>query len=72
MKHHPTPICWMGKTVEQEHILRHLDRENPYGEILYIRNVGPRDLIVADSCCTEHYLVCLPNGKVIERIGEAP
>ena len=66
----PTPIKWMGKTIEQEHILRYIDRENPFGEIVRVSNAGPRALIVTDCSCTDHLLVCQPDGEVVERIEE--
>lgn len=67
----PTPLSWMGKTIEQEHILRFIDRENPFGEILCIRSAGARALVVTDCSCTDHLLVCdAETGEVRERIEE--
>ena len=66
----PTPMKWMGKTIEQEHILRYIDRENPFGEIIRVSHAGARALIVTDSSCTDHLLVCLADGEVVERFEE--
>lgn len=66
----PTPLKWMGKTIEQEHILRFIDRENPFGEILRISSAGARALWVTDSGCTDHLLVCDANGNVREKVEE--
>ena len=65
----PTPLKWMGRTVEQEHILRWIDRENPFGEILCIQCCGPRELIVTDMSCFEHRLRCRADG-LVEAVGE--
>lgn len=62
----PTPMSWMGKTLEQEHILRYIDRENPYGEILRISAVNARMLLVTDCHCTDHLMVCKLDGMVEE------
>lgn len=29
---HPTPLSWMGLTIQQNQILRYIDRENPFGK----------------------------------------
>lgn len=64
-----TPIEWMGNTVEQEHILRYIDRENPVGEISCVQEFGRRGLTVTDINCMEHTFVCEPDGTV-RRLGE--
>ena len=61
---HPTPLKWMGRTIQQNQILRYIDRENPFGEILCIRPVGRDTLIVTDGHCTDHRLTCLSDGTV--------
>ena len=50
---HPTPLSWMGHTVQQNQILRYIDRENPFGEILGVRFIGPSGLIVTDCYCVQ-------------------
>lgn len=62
----PTPMSWMGKTLEQEHILRYIDRENPFGEILRISAVNSRMLFVTDCHGTDHLMVCKRDGTVKE------
>ena len=65
MDNHPTPIKWMGKNIWQEHLLRYIDRENPYGEIIAIQPFGLRGLIVTDGYCFDHVLKCQEDGTVI-------
>lgn len=65
-KSFPTPIRWMGRTLAQEHILRWLDRENPYGAIMLVMDRGPDMLEVADAAMTSHHLRCRPDGTVEE------
>ena len=65
----PTPLEWMGKTVEQEHVLRYIDRENPVGEILCVSEFGKRGLTVTDGYGMEHTFLCDPDGS-IRRLGE--
>ena len=71
---HPTPLKWMGRTVQQNQILRYIDRENPFGEILCVRASGPDGLIVTDGCCVDHRLICRGDGTVqcLEDREEAP
>ncbi len=64
-----TPLKWMGNTVQQEHILRYLDRENPVGEIIGIGPFGKRGLTVRDACCMDHTFICESDGSV-RRLGE--
>ena len=59
---HPTPLSWMGHTVQQNQILRYIDRENPFGEILGVRFIGPSGLIV--TYCVDHWLICRSDGTV--------
>ena len=61
---HPTPLSWMGHTVQQNGILRYIDRENPFGEILGVRFIGPSGLIVTDCYCVDHWLICRSDGDV--------
>lgn len=61
---HPTPLSWMGLTIQQNQILRYIDRENPFGEILCVRPNGPTGLIVTDRYCFDHRLVCRSDGSV--------
>ena len=71
---HPTPLSWMGHTVQQNQILRYIDRENPFGEILGVRFIGPSGLIVTDCYCVDHWLICRRDGSVqcLEDREEAP
>lgn len=64
-----TPLEWMGNTVQQEHILRYLDRENPVGEIIGVEPFGKRGLTVRDAYCMDHTFLCEPDGRV-RRLGE--
>ena len=68
-KNATTFLEWMGQTVEQEHILRYIDRENPVGEIMGIKSFGKRGLTVTDVYCFEHTFLCEPDGSV-RRLGE--
>ena len=61
----PTPLKWIGQTIAQEHILRYIDRENPFGEIIRISFPGPRSLVVTDCECTDHLLTCTADGSVL-------
>lgn len=61
---HPTPLSWMGHTVQQNQILRYIDRENPFGEILCVRPNGPSGLIVTDAYGFDHWLICRSDGIV--------
>lgn len=65
-KKHPTPIRWMGKTLAQEHILRYLDREDPYGQIMLVMDLGPDMLEVTDARMNGHLLRSFPDGSVAE------
>lgn len=65
----PTPLKWMGNTVQQEHILRYIDRENPVGEILNVEVFGKRGLTVTDQSGLSHTFICEPDGEV-RRLGE--
>lgn len=71
---HPTPMKWMGRTLEQNQILRYIDRENPFGQIQAVKPNGPRGLIVTDAFCVDHRLSCRLDGEVIcwEDREEAP
>ncbi len=60
----PTPFQWMGNTVQQEHILRYIDRENPVGEIIGVEPFGKRGLTVRDTNHMDHTFVCQPDGTV--------
>ena len=60
----PTPINWMGNTVQQEHILRYIDRENPVGEIVNVEVFGKRGLTVTDVYGLSHTFICEPDGEV--------
>ena len=64
-----TPFKWMGQTVEQEHVLRYIDRENPVGEIIGMTYFGKRGVTVRDVYCMEHTFLCEPDGSV-RRLGE--
>ena len=64
-----TPFEWMGNTVQQERILRYIDRENPVGEVVYVKEFGNRGLTVCDLNDLEHTFVCEPDGSV-RRLGE--
>ena len=55
---HPTPLSWMGLTIQQNQILRYIDRENPFGEILCVRSNGPSGLVVTDPYGFDHWLIC--------------
>ena len=61
---HPTPLSWMGHTVQQNQILRYIDRENPFGEILGVRFIGPSGLIVTDAYGFDRWLICRRDGSV--------
>lgn len=63
---HPTPLRWMGKTLAQEHIMRWLDREDPYGQIMLVMDLGPDMLEVTDTAMTRHLLRSFPDGSVAE------
>ena len=65
----PTPIKWMGNTLQQEHILRYIDRENPVGEIMNVEVFGKRGLTVTDAAGISHTFICEPDGEV-RRLGE--
>ena len=71
-----TPFKWMGQTVEQEHVLRYIDRENPVGEIIGMKCFGKRGVTVTDVYCTvtdvycmEQTFICESDGSV-RRLGE--
>lgn len=64
-----TPLKWMGQTVEQEHILRYIDRENPVGEIIGMTLFGKRGVTVTDVYCFDHTFICESDGSV-RRLGE--
>ena len=66
---HPTPFKWMGKTLEQEHVLRYIDRENPVGEIIGMEYFGKRGVTVMDVYCMKHTFICEADGTV-RRLGE--
>ena len=59
-----TPFKWMGNTVQQEHILRYLDRENPVGEIIGVEPFGKRGLTVRDVNHLDHTFICDQDGNV--------
>ena len=61
----PTPFEWIGNTVQQEHILRYLDRENPVGEIIGVEPFGKRGLTVRDVNCLDHTFICQSDGSVV-------
>lgn len=61
---HPTPLSWMGRTIQQNQILRYIDRENPFGEILCVRPSGPSGLVVTDTYGFDHWLICRRDGSV--------
>lgn len=61
---HPTPLEWMGRTIYHNQILRYIDRENPFGRVLCIRDIGPDSMIVTDWSGTDHRLTCLLDGTV--------
>ena len=61
---HPTPLAWMGLTIQQNQILRYIDRENPFGEILCVRPNGSSSLIVTDTYGFDHWLICRSDGAV--------
>ena len=60
----PTPFEWIGNTVQQEHILRYLDRENPVGEIIGVEPFGKRGLTVRDIYHLDHTFICDSDGNV--------
>ena len=64
-----TPLKWMEQTVEQEHILRYIDRENPVGEITGVKLFGKRFLTAIDVYGMEHTFICESDGSV-RRLGE--
>lgn len=64
-----TPLKWMGNTVQQEHVLRYIDRENPVGEIIGVEPFGKRGLTVRDVNHIDHTFICEPDGSV-RRLGE--
>ena len=59
-----TPFEWMGNTVQQEHILRYLDRENPVGKVSDLEPFGKRGLIVTDENDLRHAFICQPDGSI--------
>lgn len=65
----PTPFKWMGNTVQQEHVLRYIDRENPVGEIVCVQEFGSRGLTLTDTNGLEHTFLCERDGSV-RRLGE--
>ena len=64
-----TPFEWMGQTVQQEHVLRYIDRENPVGEIIGVKFFGKRGVTVTDEHCFDHTFICESDGSV-RRLGE--
>lgn len=64
MNNHPTPIKWMGQTIKQNQILRYIDRENPFGDIVAVKPSGPDRLTVTDVYCIDHTLICMGDGNV--------
>ena len=57
-------IAWTVATDAQRRILAWLDREQPW-EILNIRRLGPRSLLVIDCYCFGHWLECREDGEIV-------